>query len=81
MASQHLVMIGGISTLSLFICSARSTPNVGRPLSWTPLLPFVVGVAAVCVFSLNVGKGGNYSDICMSINVLLGIYITYETLI
>ena len=32
-ASQHFVTIGGTSTSSRVICSARSTPNVGRPLS------------------------------------------------
>ena len=32
-ASQHLCMIGGTSTLSRVICSARSTQNVGLPLS------------------------------------------------
>ena len=33
MTSQHLMTMGGISTSSRIICSARFTPNVGRPLS------------------------------------------------
>ena len=59
MAWQHFNIIEGTSTLSRAICSARSTPKVGRPLSTiAPRFPFVPTVGGHNL-SLKVGRGGN----------------------
>ena len=55
MASQHFTTIVGTSTSSRAICSPRSTPKVGRPLS-TPFGPWWVA----CTRSRWEGNGGNY---------------------
>lgn len=65
MASQHFLSMGGTSTSSRFICSFRSTPNVGRPLS-TDELPFrlmiwvlvLAGGSGVCLSREYDGRGG-----------------------
>src|SRR5258707_5174638 len=81
-ASQHLTMMGGTSTPSRTICSARSTPNVGFVRSgsceWL-LLGVLVLWDVGFVRSMCWGRGGSLTGVRSDCTVSIVCAQTYET--